>query len=317
MRRVIDDSATNLDTDILIEYAIVPAADPIPITAIEDDGVSSSGSRYGTQYTSVFTWADVISVPTDYFTEVATEGDDAFWGTPEDDNIDALGGNDIIFGSLGADQLDGGDGFDTVNYFGSALGVSLDMARGMGFTGDAAGDTYAGIEHVIGSQRGDVIVGDHNGMTLEGGGGDDWLSGGFGNDRIVGGAGNDTLRGDIASGTVRLPGGVDQFVLGFDTGLDLIVDFEQGKDKIVIQGVAAEDAFGRDHVLARGFYDADRDLHSDSLSREDRLFYDVGTNELCEVNLVFHDGDFLGYRMDPIAQFTTDVDLRTYDFDFF
>jgi Ca2+-binding RTX toxin-like protein len=312
MRTMTYDSGTDVETD-------TDVADPLATVAAEPSEVTWESPADATSVYQAFTWTTWTPkspLPPIYFTPVATEGNDFLWGTPNDDSIDALGGNDVLTGSLGADHLNGGDGFDTVDYSASALGVMVDMARGMGFTGDAEGDTYVSIERVVGSQHGDVIVGNHNGMTLEGGNGDDWLSGGLGNDRIVGGAGNDTLRGDIASGTVRDPGGVDQFVLGLDTGRDLIVDFEVSKDKIVLPGITAEEAFGADGELAWGYYDGDRDLQSANF-RGDRLFYDVELNQLCEVIEVFHDGKFLGVKMDPIAQFTTDVQLHTYDFAFF
>lgn len=50
-------------------------------------------------------------------------------------------------------------------------------------TGDAAGDTYIGIEGLIGTKKDDVLYGDSGNNFLDGGGGADALHGGSGVDR--------------------------------------------------------------------------------------------------------------------------------------
>jgi hypothetical protein len=67
----------------------------------------------------------------------------------------------------GADQMDGNHGIDTVSYAGSST-VTVNLASG-GLGGDAQGDTYFGIENVIGSSSDDVIIGDIFSNRLDGG----------------------------------------------------------------------------------------------------------------------------------------------------
>ena len=64
-------------------------------------------------------------------------------------------------------------------------------------TGDAAGDTYAGIENLAGSGLGDTLFGNAATNDLAGAGGDDSLNGGGGNDRLDGGAGGDAMNGGV------------------------------------------------------------------------------------------------------------------------
>ncbi|BAT58872.1 bifunctional hemolysin/adenylate cyclase precursor [Variibacter gotjawalensis] len=216
---------------------------------------------------------DLVSVP--------TEGNDVLRGTSSADTINALGGDDKIYGSAGADFIDGNRGFDTVDYTASSTFVMVDMHRTsgpMGFFGDADGDVLINVERVVGSKFGDFINGNDAGMTLDGGGGGDYLTGGIGNDIIIGGAGDDVLRGDFnANPLSAAPGGYDTFVVG--QGADRIVDFEHGKDKIVVEGMTAA-AFGTDGILAT--YNSSRYDEYQNLS-QDKMLYDYDTDNLYKV----------------------------------
>ena len=68
--------------------------------------------------------------------------------------------------------------------------------------GDAAGDTFAHIENIIGSASSDRLYGDENSNTIDGGTGADWLEGGGGDDTLNGGAGDDTLYGGVGNDTL-------------------------------------------------------------------------------------------------------------------
>jgi Ca2+-binding RTX toxin-like protein len=85
-------------------------------------------------------------------------------------------------GNLGADQIDGGGGFDYASYFNATTGVTASLANSASNTGEAAGDTYANIEGLTGSAFADVLTGN---------GGDNWLLGGLGADQLDGGLGFD------------------------------------------------------------------------------------------------------------------------------
>jgi Ca2+-binding RTX toxin-like protein len=118
-------------------------------------------------------------------------GNDSLRGGLGDDTLEGGAGNDTLGGDAGADMLIGGDGVDAASYAGAASGVVASLALG-GSEGDAAGDSYDGIEILIGSAFNDVLEGGDDADTLIGGAGDDVLRGGFGADRLDGGAGNDT-----------------------------------------------------------------------------------------------------------------------------
>ncbi len=66
--------------------------------------------------------------------------------------------------------------------------------------------------------------------VLSGEGGRDILTGDAGNDRILGGAGDDALSGEQGS---------DVFVFATGDGIDTVVDFTAGTDRIDLSAVAA------------------------------------------------------------------------------
>ena len=121
-------------------------------------------------------------------------GIDRIYGGEGNDVQRGQDGNDTLYGSAGNDQLNGGAGFDIANYSLAAAGVIVNMLTG-GTGGDAAGDTYFGIEAVYGSDFDDSIFGNNSANELRGGDGNDNLEGGGGNDRLFGGAGEDMLFG--------------------------------------------------------------------------------------------------------------------------
>ncbi len=196
-------------------------------------------------------------------------GNDTLNGGLGNDTLDGGDGNDTLIGGAGADKLIGGAGIDTVSYASATIGVTLDLAT-IGVTNDAAGDTYSGIENVVGTAFGDIIAGNASANTIDGGNGDDFLfgmdgddiiNGGSGNDQLVGGRGFDVLRG--GAGDDRLTGsgggnvltggaGSDTFVVhwGLFEFADAITDFQRGVDKLDV-GVLAGD-FGSDGRLAIG-----------------------------------------------------------------
>ncbi|WP_426202844.1 beta strand repeat-containing protein, partial [Pseudomonas sp. TWP3-1] len=85
----------------------------------------------------------------------------------------------FIAGST-ADAFDGGLGIDVADYSQSIQGVTLTMGAagvgsGVGSGGDAEGDSFAGIEKIIGSAYNDVFIANTNstGFTVQGGAGND------------------------------------------------------------------------------------------------------------------------------------------------
>jgi len=133
-------------------------------------------------------------------------------------------GNDTLEGRAGADVLDGGTGTDTASYASASAAVTVNLATPAGNTGDAAGDTYSGIENILGSAHADTITGDGLANMLSGGDGADTLDGGVGADTLTGGNGADkfTLRSGDGGAAVA--------------DADTITDFTDGADSFTLAG---------------------------------------------------------------------------------
>ena len=128
-------------------------------------------------------------------------GIDRLYGGDGNDIQRGQDGTDVLYGSAGADQLNGGAGVDVANYTFATAAIDLNMSTG-GTGGDAAGDTYFGIEAVYGSDFDDIIIGNNSGNELRGEDGADSLSGAGGNDRLYGGLGGDVLDGGIGTDSI-------------------------------------------------------------------------------------------------------------------
>jgi len=100
------------------------------------------------------------------------------------------------------------------------------------------------VENIFGSDFDDLIAAGLNDDTVFAGGGNDNIFAGSGNDAVFGGAGHDRIQGSTGNDLVDggfgrddLTGGEgeDLFVFAdFDRGFDVIRDFVQGTDQIVI-----------------------------------------------------------------------------------
>lgn len=142
-------------------------------------------------------------------------GNDQVGGGLGDDVVNGGGGDDV-FGSgnlvNGADELNGGPGFDVVSYVirstdvvASIDGIANDgedaNGNGVAEEGDDIGtdieriDGGGGNDSLTGSAAGDELVGHGGNDTLSGLGSNDTLGGGVGDDVIHGGAGDDYIRG--------------------------------------------------------------------------------------------------------------------------
>ena len=122
-------------------------------------------------------------------------GDNRIVGRQGSDQLFGGDGDDMLAGGGGYDHQDGGNGIDTMDYSASWGRVVVDLSTGKGSGAEAASDTYASIENVLGSDFDDRLVGDSSANRLTGGEGLDTLMGGDGNDILVGGAGADVLNG--------------------------------------------------------------------------------------------------------------------------
>lgn len=151
-----------------------------------------------------------------------TEFNDTLTGDSGNNVIMALAGDDMIVSVGGTDSFDGGEGSDTVSYAGSSF-VVVDLETNSANSGEAAGDTFTSIEHLIGTDGSDDLFGDSEDNRLEGGGNVDNLDGRAGDDTLQGGAGNDELTGGD---------GADTFVLENGMGNDRVTDFVLGTDQL-------------------------------------------------------------------------------------
>jgi Ca2+-binding RTX toxin-like protein len=124
---------------------------------------------------------------------VGGAGNDYIDGGSGLDVINGDAGDDTLMGGAGADVIDGGAGTDTASYAGASAGVGVDLGQGIGTAGEAAGDSLASIEIVVGSNQADTLVGAASADTLIGAGGADTIQGAAGADVLTGGAGADTF----------------------------------------------------------------------------------------------------------------------------
>ncbi|MEL6489604.1 MAG: calcium-binding protein [Cyanobacteria bacterium J06634_6] len=148
------------------------------------------------------------------FDVVGTNEAETLVGDDENNNIDALGGNDTVAGGLGDDLILGGDGDDVL--------------RGDRNARSTQDGELGGNDIIFGGDGNDRIGGKAGNDILSGDAGDDFIWGDDGDDIIMGVTGNDTLVGDnFSNGS-----GSDLFVFGNSDGTDTILDFEVGIDRI-------------------------------------------------------------------------------------
>ena len=147
-------------------------------------------------------------------------GNDMLIGGAGDDTLNGGEGDDTLTGGAGADTITGGPGADTLSYAGSDEAVDIRLRTGHASGGHAAGDEFATVEHVTGSDHDDRLAGDNRPAGASAGG-DNTLSGGDGADEIYGGSGDDTLNGDAGADT--LYGGVGGDTLNGGAGDDALI----------------------------------------------------------------------------------------------
>jgi Ca2+-binding RTX toxin-like protein len=153
----------------------------------QGDSFATMENLIGSAFNDILTGATGTSVLT------GGAGNDRLSGLDGDDTLSGGAGTDVLVGGLGADALNGGDGVDTADYSGSASRVRVNLTTGAALDAEAAGDTFVGVEAIIGSAFNDLLTGSAGANTLTGGAGNDQLSGLGGADVLVGNAGNDAF----------------------------------------------------------------------------------------------------------------------------
>ncbi|WP_395677217.1 calcium-binding protein [Inquilinus sp.] len=167
----------------MADYTISTAAVTINLTT----GSISGGHATGDTFTSI------ESLRGSAFDDSLTgnNGFNRLSGMAGTDTLDGSGGNDQLVGGAGGDVLIGGAGTDTVLYDNATVGVTANLGNAAVNTGDAAGDSYSGIENLTGSAFGDTLTGNSGANFIFGWTGDDRIDGGAGQDRLQGGNGAD------------------------------------------------------------------------------------------------------------------------------
>lgn len=197
-------------------------------------------------------------------------GHDTIFGGDGDDIIKGEDGRDMIYGGAGADNMDGGAGVDALRYDHDTVGVTVSLATGRGYGGEAEGDVFKGFEALYGGSGNDTLTGSSTADTiygnaghdtikggakddiLYGGDGDDILNGEAGTDKLYGNAGNDTLIASDGLDIMTGGEGQDKFVFMSGTGTDLVTDFNLLEDKIDLSNFAQIDSIAQLDITQAG-----------------------------------------------------------------
>jgi Ca2+-binding RTX toxin-like protein len=206
---------------------------------------------------------------------VGNSGNNTFNARAGDDTILAGAGNDRIdmfgngFASYGNEVVDGGEGFDNIDFSGYAKsGITVNLATGQiagGGDGGLGTVAISNVEMVITGAFNDRFTGNSGANNFDGRGGNDTLSGGGGADTLTGGAGNDFFVFDTAPGS---------------TNVERITDFASATDKLQFEngiftaiGATGNFAAGDGRFWAAAGATAGHDAN-------DRLIYNTSTGSL-------------------------------------
>ncbi|WP_050531643.1 calcium-binding protein [Pseudaestuariivita atlantica] len=235
--------------------------------------VGSAGGSPSIQYTPTATTSFYVAVirdqgggPVDYSLSFIDIGADAWFGTAGDDMIGGapgafygFEGDDTIMASSGMQQIDGGDGIDTVSFANSTTRVSVDLQNTRFNFGDGVDKEYLHVEVFQGSDVVDALRGDAGINTFFGGGFSDRLYGRAGDDVLNGEGGADALYGNIGADIMTGggdPAQRDRFIYfsPLDSGIgegerDVITDFVSGVDRIEIGRIDADVTVGRNQAF--------------------------------------------------------------------
>jgi Ca2+-binding RTX toxin-like protein len=203
----------------VVTYYYSEAPNGVRVSLADDS--QNTGEADGDSYDSIEGLEGTVKGDT----LLGNAGHNKLWGS---------GGDDALYGGAGADEFYGGGDRDAVTYeySNAGKGVTVSLTDTGKNTGEAAGDSYSGIEILVGTSWGDTLIGYNS--TLSGAQNDDEIYGGGGDDSLVGGLGNDYLNG--GSHKDSLAGGDGGDNLHGWLGNDLLKG-EAGNDRL----------FGEDH----------------------------------------------------------------------
>lgn len=228
--------------------------------------------------------------------------------------VDALGGNDTVYGSAYGDSVNGGDGTDYLYGFNGndALSGGNDTDYLYGGNGDdylsgGAGSDYLygeagndwiqgddGNDYMVGADGNDTFVGGNGVDTMFGQNGDDVFFGDAGNDIMDGGAGNDRLWGNTGNDQYQFNGqGIDYINDGVtNTGQERTETTYDTSDRLIVSYTSSDVIYfydGNDLVITSATdYNADNIINN-AVVIEDFLLGGHHTVELLQTadNMVF------------------------------
>jgi len=154
---------------------------------------------------------------------IGGSGVDVITGNGAANKVWAGAGSDSVVGGIGNDSLYGGNNYDTIRGGDGDDRVWGGNGRDLIFLGNG-NDVFW-----------DNAQADANGHDrVYGGAGNDTVNGGGGNEVIYGEAGSDSLIGGIGNDTLWGGADADQFVFAAGCGADLVGDFEDDIDTLVL-----------------------------------------------------------------------------------
>ncbi len=200
----------------------------------------------------------------------AMGGNDTVWGRSGDDIIRGGSGNDKLYGDSGDDKICGDDGNDIIN---GGSGYDLLM-------GDAGNDK------INGDSGDDVIYGGNGNDTLQGNSGDDIIYGGDGNNIMAGDSGDDFMYGGSGSDFFWGGSGADYMDggLGWDhvsyKNSDAGVDIEYGGSVVWagLGGYAEGDTFTNINNFTGSEF-ADSFLNRGNFGGKENTIYGLGGDD--------------------------------------
>ena len=210
------------------------------------------------------------------FHMLGTEGDNLLAGWEGEDRIFAHGGDDTIDSGAGTDRITTGDGADVIRFgtgYGTNVVYDFDLARDrIELTDLQVTDLrilqYKGTDLELRTGSGDRLV--LRNIALSDSGSLDIIGPPPTTGILTGTSGNDVLRGtaldeffESFAGTDRLYGGAGTDVFDFRAGasLNIVYDFEDGQDRILI------DAEDFDTLNLLNYKDTDAEIRLDSGDR--------------------------------------------------
>jgi uncharacterized repeat protein (TIGR01451 family) len=269
----VETEATPGDNSAAVEVSVTPAAlcDGLAVTLFAPPGGAPFDGTPGDDVIQGTDGADRISGRGGNDTICGLGGDDVLLGGPGDDVLLGGDGNDKLRGAAGDDDLrggdgkdrllpemgtdlvDGGPGWDILDYRAADGPVSVDLGAGSAVYTPVGGSpqsaSVSAVENVDGSAFADILVGDAKRNVLRGKQGDDTIDGGGGGDKVDGGIGADLVRGGDGDDVVRGRGGDD--TLSGESGADLIVG---GSGNDVLDGGAGDDDLRGGLIRHEGVY---------------------------------------------------------------